>query len=107
VVGKQDRNWKLRLRYGTLRTPYRHVTIVADGTAEDVHEDFGCPDGRAWMAMKAWASSDEQAFEMIRQLGRRLGFFVDGRIELYESEPDSPPREEPYGYFISFSPYVS
>jgi len=57
------------------------------------------------MAMKAWASDSDEAANMIQDIGMQVGFTVDGNIEIYETEPTEPPKENPYGYDITFSPY--
>ena len=102
----QDKNWKLKLRYGKLKTPFQHFTLLADGVVGDLMEGFSCRPGSAIMAMKVWASSAEEAFDMIRAIGEQIGFTVTGRIQIYETAPVSPPpRENPHGYDIRFTPY--
>lgn len=100
-----EKDWKLKLRYGRLQTPYKHFTVLADGVADKLSGGFECRPGRAWMAMKAWASSEEEAFDMARVIGADFGFQVDGRMELYDTEPEEPPRENPFAYSIKFTPY--
>ena len=101
----QDKNWKLKLRYGKLKTPFQHFTLLADGVVGDLMEGFSCRPGSAIMGMKVWASSAAEAFDMIRAIGEQIGFTVTGRIQLYETAPVSPPRETPHGYDIRFTPY--
>jgi hypothetical protein len=103
---KPDRDWKLKLRYGKLATPYRHFTLLADGLIRESNENNGCPAGPAFMAMKAWASSADEAVEMIGFIGPELGFAVTGRIQVYDTDPAQPPRDEPFGYDINFTPYA-
>jgi hypothetical protein len=100
----QEKNWKLKLRYG-VKTPFQHFTLLADGVVGDLMDGFSCRPGKAIMAMKVWASSTDEAFDMIRTIGEQIGFTVTGRIKLYETLPDSPPRENPHGYGITFTPY--
>ena len=57
------------------------------------------------MAMKTWASSDEESADMIQVIGKQIGFIVTGRIQVYETEPQQPPKDNPYGYDISFTPF--
>ena len=64
-----DRDWKLKLRYGRLKTPFQHYTLLADGVVGDLMEGFVCRPGNAVMAMKVWASSHDEAFDMIRRIG--------------------------------------
>ena len=98
-------NWKLKLRYGKLKTPYKHYTIIADGDAGTVADGFECPPGRAFMSMKAWATDDNEAADMIQAIGQQIGFTVDGDIQLYDTDPEEPPSDNPRGYHISFNPY--
>ena len=101
----KNKNWKLKLRYGKLKTPFQHFTLIADGIVGDLIDGFSCRPGRAFMAMKVWASSNDEAFDMIRAIGEQIGFTVTGRIHLYETPPDVPPRHNPHGYAIAFTHY--
>jgi len=100
-----DRNGKLELRYGKTTTPYLHFTVIAEGRIEGANDVNGGPDGPAFMAMKAWGSSSDEAAGMIDAIGPELGFRVTGRIHVYETEPREPPRDKPFGYDIDFTPY--
>ncbi|MEM6767702.1 MAG: hypothetical protein AAF655_22385 [Bacteroidota bacterium] len=100
-----EKDWKLKLRYGILQTPYSHYTVLANGIVGELVEGFQCPKGKAWMAMKTWASSTGESGDMIRIIGKEIGFTVTGRVEVYKTEPKEPPRENPYGYDIKFTPY--
>jgi hypothetical protein len=102
-----EKDWKLKLRYGKLKTPYKHYTAIAEGVVREGMEDFSCPPGNAFMGMKTWASSPDESADMIRVIGERIGFAVTGRIQIYETEPAEPPRENPYGYDINFTPFRS
>lgn len=103
--GDPGKNWKLDLRYGRLSTPFRHFTLVADGLAGDLEEGFSCRSGPAVMAMKAWASDTDEAADMAISIGRQIGFSVSGRIEVFETDAEQPPGQNPYGYAIVFTPY--
>jgi len=100
-----DRNWKLRLRYGKWKTPFTHFTTISDGIVEDLAHGFACRSGPAIMGMKLWAETQTEAIEMTRAIGRKIGFRVTGRIQLYTTEPDEPPREQPYAYGVNFHAY--
>ena len=104
---ESDKDWKLKLRYGGLKTPYRHYTVIAEGVVSEETKDFSCPPGGAFMGMKAWASSADESAEMIQFIGERIGFQVTGAIQIYETEPTQPPRDNPYGYDINFTPFDS
>jgi hypothetical protein len=102
---KADKDWKLKLKYGKFQTPYHHFTVLAEGTAGQLAVGFSCPDGKAWMGMKVWASSSEEAADMIQGLGANIGFNVTGRIHVYTTEPVKAPKEDPFGYDIYFTPF--
>lgn len=57
------------------------------------------------MGMKTWAMSTDESADMVRVIGEQIGFTVTGRIQIYDTEPVQPPRENPYGYDIKFTPY--
>lgn len=100
-----NEDWKLRLRYGKDVTPFSHFTLIADGIVVDLVDGFECRQGAAIMSMKAWAADSAEAAEMVAAIGRQIGFDVTGKIEIYETAPDQPPREGPHGYAIAFVPY--
>jgi len=101
LMDDENRDWKLRLRFGKLNTPFHHFTLIADGVAGDLAEGFSCRPGSAFMGMKVWASSEEEAFDMIRVIGAQIGFNVTGRVYLYTTAPDSPPGQNPHAYGIT------
>lgn len=100
-------DWKLRLRYGKDATSFQHFSLIADGVAGHLVEGFECRPGPAVMSMKVWASDADEAADMIVSIGRQIGFEVTGKIDIYETAPDQPPREHPHGYAIGFVPYDS
>ena len=44
---------------------------------------------------------------MMIAISNHLGFKMSGKIEIYATEPDAPPKEKPYGYDLKFTPYVA
>jgi hypothetical protein len=98
-------DWKLKLRYGKIHTDFKHYTVLADGMVGELVDGFQSPPGPAWMVMKLWASDPEEVFDMVKVIGNQIGFEVTGKIEVYDSEPEQPPRENPYSYYIDFKPY--
>lgn len=102
---EHEKDWKLKLRYGKLTTPYHHYTALAEGRVGELADGFSCPPGDAFMSMKAWASSTEEAADMIVAIGGQIGFTVTGNMEIYDTEPAQPPRETPFGYDIQFTPF--
>ena len=60
-------DWKLRLRYGRLETPYSHFTLLGAGELRDAVEWSDCPPGPAILGMKIWASSHDEAFAVFRE----------------------------------------
>jgi hypothetical protein len=98
-------DWKLKLKYGKTSTPYQHFTVLADGQIGELVEGFECSSDRAWMSMKTWSTDADESADMIQVIGEQIGFKVDGKIHIYETEPDESPREKPFGYAINFEGY--
>ena len=100
-----DKDWKLKLRYRKLKTPYKHFTTLAEGIVEgELRQGYECPPGNAWMGIKTWASSADESGDMARSIGEQIGFRVTGKILIYDTDPTEPPKDEPYGYDITFTP---
>lgn len=104
-MNENEPDWKLKLRYGRLKTNFFHFTVMADGVVEQLPEGFNCRSGPAWMAMKAWAENAGEAGQMTRLIAGQIGFAVTGEVLVYDTEPKDPPKESPHGYDISFTPY--
>ncbi len=102
---KSDKSLNAKLRYGKIKTPYQHFTVLAEGIVGNLSDGFSCPPGNAWMAMKVWATSSGESGDMIKIIGEQIGFTVTGRIQVYETEPTQSPKEKPYGYDINFTPF--
>jgi hypothetical protein len=102
---EDTRNWKLKLRYGKETTPFKHFTALGDGVVDELVEGFECPQGPAIMSMKTWASSAGESADMLRVIGGQIGFDALGEIQIYETDPKQPPKGDPYGYDINFTPY--
>lgn len=102
---EDEKDWKLKLRYGKETTPYNHFTALAEGVVGDLIDGFECPAGNAFMGMKVWASDADESAAMIQSIGSQIGFEVTGDIQIYETEPKQPPKENPYGYDIQFTPF--
>ena len=100
-----DKDWKLKLRYGQLRTEFKHFTAIAEGVVGELADGFSCRPGNAFMAMKTWASSADESADMVRVIGEKIGFKVTGNTQVYDTEPNQPPRANPFGYDIAFTPF--
>ena len=100
-----EKHWKLKLKYGLLKTSFKHFTVLGEGVAELPIEDFSCPAGNAIMGIKVWATDSDEATDMIQVIGNEIGFNVTGRIYVYDTEPEQPPSENPHGYDITFTPF--
>jgi hypothetical protein len=98
-------NWKLKLRYGKEATPYKHFTALGDGIVGELVDGFDCPQGPAIMAIKVWATDADESADMLRVIGGQIGFEAIGEIQIYETEPEQPPKDNPFGYDINFTPY--
>jgi hypothetical protein len=99
------KNWRLKLRYGRIKTAFRHFTVLAEGEVVSPNEDFETERGPAFFGMKVWASDADQAIDMTRTIGQHVGFASTGRIYVYDTEPTEPPGTEPRGYELKFTPY--
>lgn len=105
------KNWRLKLRYGKIKTPYHHYVVMLDGYAESELTDYDsnvCPQGNAWMSVKVWANDADEAAEIARAIASSIGFQVsksNHSILVYSTEPDMPPKENPYAYDSKFFPY--
>jgi hypothetical protein len=104
---QSDKNWKLELRYGKRQTAYRHYTAIAEGVVGELPDGFSCRPGNAFMGMKTWALSPDESADMIRVIGKQIGFSITGKVYAYDTEPSQPPREDAYGYDITFTPFES
>jgi hypothetical protein len=100
-----ESDWKLKLKYGKLDTPFTHYTLLADGIVHDLEEGFECRKGKAYLGMKVWAISHDEAAEVIQSIGDQIGFEVTGEIQIFDSDPLEPPGENPFCYGITFTPY--
>ena len=98
-----QKDWKLKLRYGKITTVFNHYTLIARVVVGSLVEGFECREGNAYMGIKVWARSETEAFNMIQSIGDQIGFNVTGEIQLYNTEPQQPPGENPYGYDIRFT----
>jgi hypothetical protein len=100
------KNWKLKLRYGRLKTAFRHFTLIGDGEIAESNPDYGTVEGAAaFFSIKVWAADDEEAVDMLVAIGRDVGFSATGRIHIYSTAPEQPPGENPYGYDLGFNQY--
>lgn len=102
-----DKDWKLKLRYGKLITPFQHYTIIAEGLMTDEIKESKFTKGKGFMGMKIWASSNEESTDVFQSVGIQIGFKITGNILVYKSDPLEPPRESPYAYDINFSRFSS
>jgi hypothetical protein len=100
-----EKDWKLKLQYEKIVTPYKHYTIIAEGNTDNLIEDFTCPKGNAFMGMKIWAESLDESSDVFQNISRQIGFKITGNLQIYETEPQEPPRENPYGYGINFNSF--
>ncbi len=98
-------DWKLKLRYGKLETPFAHFAIVIEGSFDEAFPEYGCPAGSAVMGLKVWARDEDEAVVVSQAFGQSIGFTASGRIEVYEVPPEDPPKLEPYVYQWTFHPF--
>lgn len=104
-MNEDKTDWKLKLRYGQLETPYTYYTVLSDGDVVEPNEEMQSICGPAILGMKVWATDTEEAAAVIKNLGRYLGFEIKGKMEIYETDPLQPPTENPSGYDANITPY--
>jgi hypothetical protein len=101
----EEKDWKLKLRYGKLKTPYQHFTVIAPVVIEEYIEGLDAQPGNAYAGIKLWATNIDEAIHIVASIGEEKGYMVSGRIEVYETPPERPPQDEPYAYSINFTYY--
>ena len=43
--------------------------------------------------------------DILMLIGKRLGFKMDGELQVYVTEPDVPAEDQPFGYDVQFTTY--
>lgn len=99
------KDWKLKLKYGKLKTPFNHYTIIAPVLINEYSEEYAAQSGKAYVGLKIWAENDNVAISMFENLAHDAHFKITGNMELYETDPIEPPTEKQYSYGITFSYY--
>jgi hypothetical protein len=69
-----EKNWKLKLRYGKLTTPYKHYTLIAPVVINEYIDDFAAKPGTAYIGMKVWATDSNEAVDLLESIGNQTGF---------------------------------
>ena len=100
-----ESDWKLKLRYGRLKTDFKHFTVLSDGMIEVPNSEFETAIGPSIMGLKVWVTDIEEVEDIVRAVGRNLGFNANGEIQIYESEPEQPPSKNPSAYGANFTAY--
>lgn len=98
-------DWKLKLRYGKMKTPYKHFVLLADCFVGNLIEEYKCSSENAIVSIKIWAVDGDQAAEIFQDIGRQIGFNVKDKIEIFDKPADQPPTDSPSAYGINFTPY--
>ncbi|MET4084091.1 hypothetical protein ABIB40_004065 [Pedobacter sp. UYP30] len=99
------KNWKLKLRYGKTSTPFKHFTVIGNCEVGDLIDSHSCRPGPAYVGVKIWATVDQEAADIFFSIGKQIGFTPYDKVEIYITEAVKPPKNEPYGYDINFTPY--
>ena len=98
-------DWKLKLRYGRVTTPFTHYTLLADGRLLAANEKLGGEPGPAFFGLKIWAVDDDEAFIIYRDIASREGFEIGDKIDLWTTDPERPPKDRPYAYGPKLTAY--
>ncbi len=102
---QDTKDWKLRLRYGQISTPYTHSTALIDVEVSKPTPENGAKCiGPAWLGIKLWATGKDKACDMADLFAHH--FDCEPReIHPYDTPPEEPPRENPYGYGLTLTSY--
>jgi hypothetical protein len=68
--------------------------------------ELGTEVGPAWLAIKVWARSSDDAADLVRAIAPQLGAEVQGRVDVYSAEPVQPPGVGPLAYDPAFTSYA-
>jgi len=98
----EEKNWKLKLRYGKLKTPYQHYTVIVPVA---INEYIDAQPGTAYAGINMWATDTNEATDIVVSLGKQAGFLITGKIEVYKTDPVQAPEENAYAYDINFTYY--
>lgn len=82
-----------------------HYTVLADGIVGELTDGFSCRPGKAIMGIKVWSPTLDEAGEMAESIGNQIGFTVQGKVEVYKTDPKVEAGENPHGYDIMFTPH--
>ncbi len=99
-MNDENKIWKLKLRYGKLKTDFKHFTAIIKGI---INEKSSSPPGNAFMGIKMWAINYDEAADIVDSVAEQVGFTITGKVEVFDTEPQEPPRQEPYGYDLKFT----
>ncbi len=99
-MDEQNKNWKLKLRYGKLTTIYKHFTAITEGVIE---EEAEYSPGSAFMRIKIWATTYDDAADLVESIAKQVDFTITGAIEIFDTEPQEPPKPNAYGYDLGFT----
>ena len=105
---EEIKDWFLKLRYGKIKTPFHHYTVLVDVFTEKEITDYNsnvCPKGNAWMGVKVWANDADEAADIARMLASNLGLALNNDIQVFSTKPEMPPQEKPFAYDSKFTPY--
>lgn len=86
-------------------TELEHYTVLAGGTVGELTDRFSCKPGKAVMAIKVWSYSLDEAGEMAKSISNQIGFKVQGKVEIYKTDPKEEAGGNPHGYDIMFTPH--
>lgn len=58
------KDWKLKLRYGKITTPFKYFTVIGNCEVGVLSDDFSCRPGPAYVALKTWAKDTQEAADI-------------------------------------------
>jgi len=98
-------DWKLKLRYGKLKTPFTHFTVIADCKVLKPNESLGSYGKQGFFGLKVWAEDVNEAAHMTMLVAKHYDLKVGETSDVFKTDPVQPPGENPSSYDANFTPY--
>lgn len=98
-------DWKLKLRYGKLKTQFTHYTVIVECEVLEPHENLGSHGERGFFGLKVWAENEDEAAHLTMLVAKHYDLKVGKTFDVFKTDPVQPPGEQPSSYDANFTPY--
>ena len=55
------------------------------------------------MAIKIWSTTYDDAADLVESVAEQVEFTITGKIEIFDTAPQEPPKQNAYGYDLGFT----